>query len=390
MKDNSETSLNAIPEEILDESISRLANGEHLQSILDSNKDYQQELASLLIVSQLGMNIPKVVPPTPYKRRLYEEAQVAPYKFLGLLQFMRMATIPIALLVALVGGNAVVKATSNALPGSPLYSLKRATEEAQLTFTSDKNKVATIHVELLQKRLDELKQASSTGNQEVETLALAELKTQTEKTFAEAAPIATANAISNQDSTLLNSLVAVNKAQFDVLTELSSNADTGEAQSVAKTALADSKKNEVTIAKIIATVNDQTLADLSNKITITGVVTYATPTRITVEKNTFVIDKETRITTSDGLTVADNTVLAGKITVTGTRIDDGTLIAKQIVILPKEDGEVKGTTDVIPANPKITPKPPTDVDPEDIETEQPKNSVSGSYISEPANSEYFE
>lgn len=384
-----------LPDSIFAIALERLEHGETPSQIASSFPEYQNELVGLLHVAEMGMNIPKLIPPTPYKRHLYAEKAITSAWFVPVLQFLRVGAIPIALVIALVGGGAVVDATENSLPGQALYSLKRASEEARLTFTNDPQKIAVIHVQLLQKRLDEVKQAATTGNQASETAALAELQSQTEKTFAEAAPVATANAISNKDSSLLDSLVAVNKEQKSVLTALTTSGETEIAKNVATDALNDSKKNDQTLASIIAAVNDQTLIDLPNKISVTGIITSHTDTKITVEKNTFTVNDSTIITGLDGLAVTDRKTITGKVTVTGTRTDEGILIAKQIQILPSDDGTVKGVTDdQTPVNQAVN-KVKTPVDPvgdANNNTNQsnvtPPTKASGSYITEPNTPQY--
>ncbi len=150
-----------------------------------------------------------------------------------MLSLFRVAIVPISLVIVLLGVPAIASATKNSLPGDKLYSLKRASEQVQLTLTQDQNEVATLHVELMEKRLDEVKKAADSGNTTSETLAIAELKSQTEKTFAQAGPVATANAISNQDSSLLDNLVAINNKQKTVLTELSKESDNNDTKSSA-------------------------------------------------------------------------------------------------------------------------------------------------------------
>jgi hypothetical protein len=245
----------------------------------------------------------------------------------------------------------------------------------------------------MQKRLAEVRQAADTGNIETESTAIAELQSQTAKTFAEAAPLATANAISKQDSSLLDSLMAVNKEQKDVLEDLSEETDTNGAQTVAATALQDNVKNDQTLAKIVATVNDQTLIDMPNKVSVTGAIASHYGNRITVEKNTFTITDKTTITGSDGEIELDNaTTLTGRATITGIKTEAGTLVAKQILILPIESGIVKGATDVklipIIQTPPKTTDPTTPVTPDTVQPTKDPSQASGLFIVEPSDRQY--
>ncbi len=378
-------------EDIFDIALTRLLAGETIEQIVKDYPDHATELISLLSVAQTGLHIPKLNPPTPFKRRLYEEKVTKLSWLVEKLWLSRVAIVPIALVVAFLGGRAVVSATESSLPGDTLYSLKRATESTRLTFTRDPEKVANLHVELMQKRVNEVRQAADSGNETTETKAIEELQSQTSKTFAEVATVATANALSKQDSTLLDTLVAVNKEQKNVLEDLSTTEENQDTKIVASTALEDTKKNDQTLAKIIATVNEQALIDLPNKISITGVITFHYGARITVEKNTFTIDDKTTITGLNNELLNKDVTLTGRASIVGQKVD-GILFAKQIVLLPEDRGEVKGevtpTTPVVKPVPTTTPNPtPTTPPAEPIQPQTPTK-ASGSYITEPANQDY--
>ena len=390
---------NQIPDEVFAEALARLAQGQSPKAIAADFADYQHELEGLLFIAQTGMQIPKLDPPTPYKSYRFADTVATSSLFSEWFAYFRVAAIPIALVIVLVGGGKLADATKGSLPGDNLYSLKRATESARLTLTRDQDKVASLHVEFMQNRINEVKQAANEGNEETETLAIAELKTQTDKTFAEAGPVATANAISKLDSTLLDNLVAINKQQKDVLAELSETGETDSAKTVAITALEDNKKNDVTLAKIIATVNDQTMAEMPNKVSVTGNITYFNSLKITVEKNIFTIDDKTIVTGIDGVDITKpefaDKIISGRVTVVGTRIENGTLIAKQILLLAAElegdvDGMVKGDSTTKYVKPVQATKPVEQQVPVEPVTPAPTTptKATGSYITEPSSQQY--
>lgn len=393
------TTHNQIPDEIFAQALARLQNGESIDAIAKNYEGYQQELTNLLFVAQMGMGIPKITPPTPYKAYRFTDTVAATKGFTEWLAYFRVAIIPIVLVIVLVGGNKFANGVEGSLPGQKLYTLKRATEQARLSLTRDQNKVAGLHVEFMQNRIDEVKKAADEGDENSEKLAIAELKSQTEKTFAEAGPVATANAISKQDSTLLENLVAINKQQKDVLAELSTSSESDSAKIVAVTALEENKKNDVTLAKIIATVNDQTMADLPNKVSVTGNITFYNGVAITVEKNAFTINANTTFTGIDGLDIPTSEIAAktiyGRVTVIGTRIENGTLVAKQVILVAAEtegsqDGTVKGDSTIKPVvKPIVKPVEPTNTNttPPVTEPEAPTKAT-GSYITEPSSQQY--
>lgn len=386
-----------IPDEIFAQALQRLGQGETPNKIAQDHTDYQQELEGLLSIAQMGLHIPKLVPPTPYKRHLFAEKAITSSSTISqLLSFMRVAVVPISLVIVLVGGGAMVSATEDSLPGNKLYSLKRATEEARLTITRDQTKIASIHVELMQKRLADVKKAADSGNQASEAAAIEELKNQSEKTFAEAVPLATANAIS-KDSTLLDTLIAINKEQKNILEDVGESDDSQDTKTIAIAALEDNKKNDLTLAKIIATVNDQALVDLPNKISVTGEITSFNANKIVVEKNSFTIDKETVFQDVDSKAVTQPTSLIGRVTITGTRLENGMLLAKQVLMLPAVSGEVKGEIITKPTtkpthdstNIKSNVDTPATNEPDEPEVETPPK-AKGLYIVEPSAPQYSE
>ncbi len=379
-----------MPDHIFDMSIQRLQNGERLSAILDSYPEYRTELEPLLQIAQMAQLLPKVTAPAPYKSYKFTNVRTLPYYFTGVLQFVRMAVIPISLVVTLLGGQFVVNAMGNSLPGDTLYSLKRASEEARLNLTSDEEKLATIHVKLTQRRLEEVKKAIDTNNPEVENATLVALQEQTEKTFAAVPHVAAVNAVAKNDSSLLDELVAINKEQKSLYATIENKEDTKE---VTKTALNTTKNNEETVAKLIATVNEQTLIDLPNKISVTGTPTVLQENKVVVEKNTFIIDEQTEITNPEGMTVDTLPQNVTKITVIGSRSNQ-TVIAKQILIISvdptvPEIGTVKPittstkpTTTTTPKTIEPDPTPPTNPEP------TPTNEASGTYIVEPIDQQY--
>ncbi len=379
-----------MPDYIFEEALKRLRTGESVLSISQSFPEHKETLESLLPIAALTMSIPKMQPPVPHRQyRFVKEIQSAPYRFAGIFQFMRMAVIPISLVAALLGGKLVVNATANSLPGDKLYTLKRATEEARLNLSMSDSAAATIHVELVQKRLEEVKKAIDSKNSATETAAIEALQKQTEKTFAVASQVAAVNAVTNKDSSLLDNLVAINKEQKSVLASIEIG-ETDGTKEATKTALNTTAENDKTIAKLIATVNEQTLIDLPNKISITGLISSLKPTSITVEKNTFIIDEGTIINGTDGSVLDALPKDTANVTVIGTRSDKG-LFAKKITLI--ELAATPSTTPTPSVSPSptvkgvVTPKPtPTNENP--TPTPTPTNEASGSFIVEPSAEQY--
>jgi hypothetical protein len=378
-----QTPIMEISEHILNSAISELQDGKSIAEVLAIYPEHTEELLPLLEVASMGLSIPKVVVPTPIRRHKFAETALYPSMWSSLITFMRVAIIPIGLVAVLFGGKVVVNAANDSLPGSPLYSLKRATEQARLNLTFDQDKVATLHVELTQKRLDEVKQAINNENEEQEKAAIEALQEQSDKTFATVPQVAAANALTKNDQKLLDNLVAINKEQKEVLSAVK---DENQSKAAADTALNSTKENGKQLAVILATVHEQTLVDLSNKVSVTGEYTQLVKNKLTIEGSTFTITDETEILDADGAeaTIKD---IGGKLSVVGEKKDD-VLIAKQITILvpapvievkPQVKGAATTTSTAKPSAPIVQPPAVPATDP---------NQATGTFIVEPAAEQY--
>ena len=375
-----------LPDEIFDQAIKRLQNGESAFNVAESYPEFAAELRELLPIVAQVRAIPKLEAPTPHKKYKFAEAKKFSYRFVEYLSAFRMAIVPISLLVALLGGGMVVRATEDSLPGDTFYTLKRASEQARLSMTFNPDKTAIIHVEMAQRRLNEVKKAIGSNNVKVEAAAIVELQKQTEKTFAEVPQVAAVNAVTDGDSSLLNKLVALNKEQKSVLSEVGSSAGTKEVTAVA---LNTTKENDKTLAKIIATVNEQALVDLPNKVSTTGPISLLEKSQIIVNKLTFVIDQNTIITNDAGEKIDSIPDPKASVTIIASKID-GQSIAKQISILAPEV-KITPTPSVSPtvkgaASP--TPTPSTTPTPTASPTPAPTNQATGSFITEPTENQY--
>jgi hypothetical protein len=285
-----------------------------------------------------------------------------------------------------MGGKVLVDKTHESLPADNLYTLKRASEQLRFNLTRDPNKQASLQVEMVQRRLDELKQVSATNNPSKEAAALAELQDQSQKTFATVPQVAAAEAIAKNDSSLLNSLVAINKQQKQVLEAIQPQKETEQITATAKT---ENEANGQKLASLIATVREQTLVDLDNKVSVTGEGTISNDkTRVTVENNTFAVNGETTITLADGSTAKLSEIGNKiKVTVIGKKTPTG-LIAKSIAIIESSPTTTDAKATKTPAVKGVSTKPEQADSTTNTETprEEPVNDpnrVTGGFISEP-------
>ncbi len=344
---------------ILEQALQKLSHGEDFNNILNQYPvEYRNDLQSELKIVSLLSAIPKNHIPTPTKQYRYAKNVNLTQQLFSLLKGNKIAAFAAVFALILTGGYSTLRIAENSLPNEKLYGLKLLSEEARLNLTFDQEKVASLHLALAEKRLDETKRVIEINNPEQEVAAINALTKQTEKTFNAVSQIATSKAVSQNDSSLLNNLVAINKEQKSVLEAASKSESTQESATVA---LSANKEINKSLAKIIATVNEQALLDLPNKISITGEVNSYSKTKLVVEKNTFTINDATIIIDSTGEIVNKKfDKIEGKITVIGTK-DNNSVLAKKIIVIDgsitvaqdkTDKPQVKGTSIVTKSEPK--------------------------------------
>ncbi len=385
--------MNQELEQILDEAILALKQGQSIESLINRYPEFKTELLEFFPIVSSLQTIQKEQVPTPIKKYKYLEAGWSWIKTLEFISIYKFSLAPAVFIFVLLGTTSFLYAASqNSLPGERLYPIRTAGEQTRLTLTFDQQKIATLHVELAQKRLEDVKRAIETKDPEQELAAITELTKQTEKTLTAVSQIAADPTTSEQKQDLLENLVAINKEQKTLIAAATDSPETKEQATIA---LTESKETDINLAKLIATVNEQTLIDLPNKISITGIMTNLLENQITVEKNVFTIDTETVIVSSTGEITTDYKTIQGKVTVIGTR-DNNVLLAKKIVVIDST-ATVEPTPIYTPAVKGIvtppTPVVPTTTTPETTNTDtdtttQKPDEAFGGFIAEPVDSKY--
>jgi hypothetical protein len=149
-------------ENILDECLDRLARGETLEQCLHSYPEQAAQLEPLLRMAQAVSKASAILPRSEFKARArYEfhsalQAEVTK-KRLPLFSLKRrwaMALMVVSIL--LLAGGGVAMAASNSMPDSPLYPVKLATEQVQLTLTPSDMGKARLCAKLTDRRVAEI------------------------------------------------------------------------------------------------------------------------------------------------------------------------------------------------------------------------------------------
>jgi hypothetical protein len=121
------------------------------------------------------------------------------------------ATLVMVLALVLAGGGGIVYASTDSLPGSPLYGVKRATEQVQLFLAPAGTKQAELHISFAQRRLEEV-QAMTEMKGQVDEEALAAIAEETDLALEEAE-----KAPAQDKLALLDKLISLTERQQAVL-----------------------------------------------------------------------------------------------------------------------------------------------------------------------------
>jgi hypothetical protein len=220
-------------EAILDECLQGMSTrGETIERCLQRYPRHAGQLAPLV---QVADHIRKTSHPTlsvsatkAIERRLLKRATELrqsrakpslwslPFSFRPLVTVA--ATLTVVLVLVLAGGGGIVYASTDSLPGSPLYGVKRATEQVQLFLAPAGTKRTEFHIKFAQRRLEEV-QALADVRGQVDEEALAAIAEETELALEE-----TEKAPAQHRPALLDKLVSLTERQQAVLKRVQTKA----------------------------------------------------------------------------------------------------------------------------------------------------------------------
>jgi len=156
---------------ILDECLERLlVNGESIEQCLQSHPEQATELKPLLETALAVNRSAAIQPRTEFKARaryefhsaLQEVASRKSRPFFARLP--RWATAVTIIAIVLLAGGGTMAAASHTMPDNPLYSVKLASEQVQLTLTpSDINK-AELCAQFADRRVEEIIYMANKGD----------------------------------------------------------------------------------------------------------------------------------------------------------------------------------------------------------------------------------
>jgi len=149
---------------MLDEALDRVLKGEDINVVLADYPRFADEFAPLLRTAGDTRKAADIKPRPEFRQRAALDFQKAiqampvTTKEVGKFSRLRLAWImPLTVFVALlISGTGIVAASTNSLPGSPLYSVKLAAENVQMAFTTSDLGKAELYAKFNDRRVDEL------------------------------------------------------------------------------------------------------------------------------------------------------------------------------------------------------------------------------------------
>jgi hypothetical protein len=157
-------------ENILDECLERLINGETVEQCLASYPEQALELEPLLRTAQATREAAAITPGADFKARaryefrsaLHAEVSQKTRSLPALRRGWVVALMVIGILLVSGGGTAL--AAGNSMPDSPLYRVKLATEQVQLALTPSALGKAQLCARLSDRRVAEIIYLASRGD----------------------------------------------------------------------------------------------------------------------------------------------------------------------------------------------------------------------------------
>ena len=160
---------------ILDECLEKMLQGKSIEQCLADYPDHAAALEPMLRTASRTKMAANIRPRPEFKDRARHEFQAAirdmetkSARSHGFFPSLRPAWIALAALVAvIIAGGGTVYAAGGALPDSPLYSIKMATESVRLFLTSSDIGKAELYAEFADERVEEIIRMADKGDVEL-------------------------------------------------------------------------------------------------------------------------------------------------------------------------------------------------------------------------------
>jgi hypothetical protein len=174
-------------ENILDECLENMLRGKTIEQCLADYPDYAAALEPMLRTAYRARMATNIWPRPEFKDRARHQFQAAIREMepkpapvrRSFFPSLRPVWIALAAIVAIIiAGGGTVYAAGGALPDSPLYSIKLATEQVRLFFTPSDIGKAELYAEFADERVEEIIKMAEEGKVELAQAATGRLNEQ--------------------------------------------------------------------------------------------------------------------------------------------------------------------------------------------------------------------
>jgi hypothetical protein len=275
----------------LDKAVLAVALGESIESAISlAPAHFQKRLTELLPIVQQIHSLPlRKVPAANHRHLFIHHTKEQVSRFATIMRTLSTGyAISTAVVILLIVG--VSTAAAQSLPGSPLFSLKKTFQNAQISVVArNPESRAQLELTLANQRLAEAQQVFSdnSSNSSDKAQAVQELNSQTQVALNQIQQVASTPSVA-KDPNIIQNLESLAKTQAS----LQAQVDPSAAQSSEQ----QSQKTIADIQSIVATANGQSAAQISasQNVQTTGIVTAISSTSITVDKNVFNLNSATQ------------------------------------------------------------------------------------------------
>jgi hypothetical protein len=272
-------------EKALDEAISEMKKGVPLDALLLDFPEEKSELEPLLSTIYAGIRLPRKEVPMPARRRKFLTTEIKAGLFIRYFSLTKLALMPLSLV--LIFATAI---TAKANPGQPLlYNLKTAIQRAPLALIQDPTVRAEKEVALSEQNLAAAEKFLNSNHEDttLDATVVAQVAKQASQTVEAVKDVARDNAVAEKNSDLLNKLVSIAQKQEKLVSAIKSPTDTPEVETLALAATKQKSTETVaTVDKLVATVNEQVIANLEQNNSTDNPSTPAASNGASDPKNT--------------------------------------------------------------------------------------------------------
>ena len=316
-------------EEILDQAISRVKNGEEISAILLScPAALRDRLSANLNLVKISLGLPKKTAPEPIKRRLFLRVQPESSLVFRFSQFFNLYAVALTTLILIIGGFGYAGAQS--IPGDKLFSLKRTFENLQIKLASSPEAQAKLQLTFANARLQEAEQSLADKNYNQTGQVIEELNNQTEVALNNIQQIAANNPKIKQDPAISSTVKSLANSQAQLVQKVAQNQANLQIAATTKT-------TEQNIQQLITASKDQSTTSLpaNSTININGQITAIGNNSLAIDKNSFLIDVNTEIQDKGGNTISLSGLAIGDTIQIQGAVENQNNLAQSINVLAK-------------------------------------------------------